>query len=224
MSLRVFALLLCCTITSFAQGEPQDYLGESVLPMPTNGSKVRTPQPLAPYASYRIKITSPYNLRPVYFEGQETAENDVQIDGRSFKAISFEESTDGHISNLEFIFHGYGKPITIGFSRDHYQELESAQVQIYPEKWRQRVWRERFERIWTGYAEWIIGTLLLLPIMGLAGVQLNRRYQRIRAEERMAERERQALILNSHNKSLEVMREIDRRAQQKAQEIMGKNY
>jgi hypothetical protein len=31
-------------------------------------------------------------------------------------------------------------------------------------------------------------------------------------------------MLNTHNKSLELMREIDRRAQQKAQEIMARNY
>jgi hypothetical protein len=192
--------------------------------MPTNGSKVRTPQPLAPYSSYRIKITSPYSLKPVYSEGDEAAENDVQIDGKLLKAISFEQGADGHVSNLEFIYRGYGKPITIGFGKDHYQELESAQVHIYPEKWTQRLWRERFAGIWGGYAEWIIASLILLPFVGLAGVQLNRRYQKNKSEERKAERERQAVILNSHNKSLEVMREIDRRAQQKAQEIMAKNF
>ena len=148
MSLRVFALLFCCTITSFAQTESQDYLQDSLLPLPTNGSKVRTPQPLAPYGSYRIVITSPYSLKPVYYEGQEVYENDIQIDGRSQKALSFDEGADGHISSLEFIFRGSGKPVTIGFGKDHYKELESAQVHVYVENWRQRIWRERFARRW----------------------------------------------------------------------------
>src|SRR5262245_59766170 len=124
MSLRVVALLFCCTITSFAQAqtESNDYLQESLLPLPTNGSKVRTPQPLAPYASYRIEVTSPYSLKPVYYEGQETSENDVQIDGKSVRAVSFDEGSDGHVSDLNFLFRGYGKPITIGFGKDHYKE------------------------------------------------------------------------------------------------------
>src|SRR5262245_66017820 len=110
MSLRVLALLFCCTITSFArtQTESNDYLQESLLPMPTNGSKVRTPQPLAPYASYRIEITSPYNLKPVYYEGQDSSENDVLIDGKPLKAVSFDEGTDGYISDLNFLFRGSG--------------------------------------------------------------------------------------------------------------------
>jgi hypothetical protein len=224
MSLRVFALLLCCSVTTLAQTESQDYLDESSLPLPTNGSKVRTPEPLAPFAPYRIRITSAYNLRPVYSESQENYETDIQIDGKSLRALSFEQGTDGHVSNLEFLYRGHGKPIYIGFGRDHYKEIENAQIEIHIEGWFEGVWRERFERTWRAYGDLIVAFLIMFPIIVATGIYFGKQRQKVRVEEKKAEQERQALMLSNHNKSLELMREIDRRAQQKAQEIMTRNY
>ncbi len=224
MSLRVVALLVCCSVTTLAQTESQDYLEESSLPLPTNGSKVRTPLSLAPYQSYRIRITSAYNLKPIYSESQGNYETDIQIDGNSLKAFSFDQGSDGHLSNLEFIYRGHGKPIYIGFGRDHYREIESAQIEIHAEGWMERVWRERFSIMWNAYGELIIAGLIFFPIVVVTGIYFTRQRHKIKTEEKKADRERQALMLNSHNKSLELMREIDRRAQQKAQEIMGRNY
>ena len=224
MSLRVFALLLCCTITSLAQTESHDYLDESLLPLPTNGSKVRTPQPLASYTSYRIRITSPQNLRAIYSESQGEYDTDLQIDGKSPRAISYSEGTDGHVSNLEFLYRGYGKPIYIGFGRDHSNEIESAQIEIHTEGWAERIWREKFSRGWRSYGDAIVAGLLIIPVAIVTGVYLNKQRKRTKAEERKAERDRQTLMLNAHNKSLELIREIDRRANQKAQEIMTKSY
>jgi hypothetical protein len=224
MRLRVFALILCCTITSFAQTESQDYLSDVSLPLPTNGSKIRTPKPLAPYTTYRIKVTSPYNLKPVYYESQGNYETDILIDGKFLRTISYHEGSDSHIGDLEFLYRGYGKQVYIGFTRDHYKEIERAQIQIYAEGWMQRVWRERFSRSWRAYGEFLVGCLIMIPILLSVGFYLNRWSQRNRAEEKKLEMERQALILNSHNKSLELMREIDQRAQQKSNELITKNF
>src|SRR5262245_44116003 len=128
-TLIVLIICYCCLINSFAQTESQDYLTDASLPLPTNGTKVRTPKPLAPYTTYRIKITSPYNLRPVYSESQENYESDILIDEKFPRAISFDEGTDTHVSNPEFIYRGYGKQIYIGFTRNHYKEIEQAQIQ-----------------------------------------------------------------------------------------------
>ncbi len=223
MCLRLFALLLCCTITSLAQSESPDYLDDALLPMPTNGSKVGTRQPLAPYSTYRIKITSPYNLKPVYSESQGNYETDIQIDGKTLRALSFDESSDGHISNLEFLYRGHGKPIYIGFIGNRYKEIETAQVYIYAEGWLEGIWRERFSGLWKSYGDMFVICLILIPIGFSVGVYLNKWNRQIKAEEKKVEEEREALIVNSHNKSLELMREIDRRAQQKAQEILTRN-
>jgi hypothetical protein len=217
-------IIYCCAVTSFAQTESQDYLVDASLPLPTNGTKVRTPKPLAPYASYRIKITSPYNLKPVYAESQGNYESDILIDGKFLRALSFDEGTDSHVSSPEFVYRGYGKQIYIGFTRDHYKEIEQAQIQIYVESWMQRVWRERFSRGWRSYGEFIIGFLILIPIILSAGLYLNKWSQKNRAEEKKLEMERQALILNAHNKSLELMREIDQKAQQKSSEIIARDF
>jgi hypothetical protein len=224
MRFRVFALILFCSITSFAQTESQDYLTEASLPLPTNGTKIRTPKPLAPYTIYRIKVTSPYNLKPVYNESQGNYESDILIDGKFLRTLSFDQGSDSHISNLEFLYRGYGKQIYIGFTRDHYKEIERAQIQIYAEGWVERVWRERFSRSWRAYGEFLVGCLILVPIVLSVGLYLNRWSQRNRAEEKKLEMERQALILNSHNKSLELVREIEQRAQQKSNELMTKNF
>jgi hypothetical protein len=224
MRLHVFALIMCCSITSFAQTESQDYLTEASLPLPTNGTRIRTPKPLSPYTIYRIKVTSPYNLKPVYYEGQGNYETDIMIDGKFLRTISYDQGSDGHISNLEFLYRGYGKQVYIGFTKDHYKEIERAQVQIYAEGWMQRIWRERFSRSWRSYGEFLIGFLILVPIVLSVGLYLNRWSQRNRAEEKKLEMERQALILNAHNKSLELVREIDHRAQQKSNELVAKNF
>jgi hypothetical protein len=224
MRIRVITLILCCTVTSFAQTESQDYLTEASLPLPTNGTKIRTPKPLAPYTIYRIKVTSPYNLKLVYSESQGNYETDILIDGKFLRAISFDEGSDNHISNPEFLYRGYGKQIYIGFTRDHYKEIERAQIQIYAEGWMQRIWRERFSRSWRAYGEFLVGCLILVPIVLSVGLYLNRWSQRNRAEEKKLEMERQALILNSHNKSLELMREIEQKAQQKSSELMTMNF
>ncbi|MBO0723873.1 MAG: hypothetical protein J2P41_23815, partial [Blastocatellia bacterium] len=163
------------------------------------------------------------NLRPVYSESQENYETDILIDGKFLRAFSFDEGTDSHVSNPEFIYRGYGKQIYIGFTRDHYKEIEQAQIQIYVEDWLQKFWRERLSRSWKSYGEIIIGCLILFPIVLSAGLYLNKWSQRNKAEEKKLEMERQALILNAHNKSLELMREIDQRAQQKSNEIMARN-
>jgi hypothetical protein len=224
MRLHVFALILGCTITSFAQTESQDYLTDSSLPLPTNGTKIRTPKPLAPYTIYRIKITSPYNLKPVYYESQGNYETDILIDGKFLRTLSFDEGSDSHIGNLEFLYRGNGKQVYIGFTRDHYKDIERAQIQISAEGWMQRVWRERFSRSWRAYGEFLVGCLILLPIVLSVGLYLNRWSQRNRAEEKKLEMERQALILNAHNKSLELMREIDQRAQQRSSELTARNF
>jgi hypothetical protein len=224
MCLRVFALLLCCSFNALAQTESQDYLEEALLPLPTNGSKVRTPLSLAPYQSYRIQITSAYNLKPLYSESQGNYETDIQIDGKSLKAFSFDQGPDGHLGNLEFIYHGHGKPIYIGLAKDHNQEIESAKIEIYAEGWLARVWRERFSRTWQSYGELIVAFLIVFPIVVATAIYFGKQRHRMKIEEKKAEKERQALMLNTHNKSLELMREIDRRAQQKAQEIMGRNF
>ncbi len=224
MRLHVFALILCCTIPSFAQTESQDYLTDASLPLPTNGTKIRTPKPLAPYKIYRIKVTSPYNLKSVYSESQGNYETDILIDGKFLRTISFDEGSDSHIGNLEFLYRGYGKQVYIGFTRDHYKEIERAQIQIYAEGWMQKVWRERFSRSWRVYGEYIAGFLILVPLILSLGFYLNRWSQRNRADEKKLEMERQAMILNSHNKSLELIREIDQRAQQKSNELIARNY
>ncbi len=224
MWLRILVLLLCSTIYSFAQSGRQDYLDNSLLPLPTNGSKVRTPLPLAPYVTYRIEITSPYNLKPIYSERQDSYETDIQIDGKTLRARTFNESSDGHLGNLEFLFHGHGKPIYIGFGRDYQTDIESAQIHIYIEGRLQKVWRQVFSRAWNAYGGWVITCLLIIPIIVVSVNHYRKWIRNIRAEEKKEERERQALVLNTHNKGLELMREIERKAQQKAQELIARNY
>ncbi len=224
MVLRVVVLLLCCSVTALADTESEDYLEESLLSMPTNGAKARTPQPLAPYASYRITLVSPYNLRAVYSENQGSFETDIQIDGKSFKAIALDEGADGHIGKVEFLFRGYGKPIYIGFGKDRHLEIETAHIEIHRESWLERIWRERFSSIWQEYGILILLGVIFLPLLMVSSVIVFRRNRKIRTEERKAEKERQAIMINSHTKSLEVMREIDRRAQQKFQELVTRNF
>ena len=224
MCLRVFALLICFSTDTFAQTTSQDYLHDAFLPVPTNGSKVGTAQPLAPYTTYRLKITSTFDLKPLYSENQGNYQSDIQIDGRTLRAVSFDESSDGHLGSLEFLFHGYGKPIYIGFVKDHHNNIESAQVHIYVEgKW-QKIWRESFSRTWRDYGDWILVGLVISPFILMTWYYFSRRNRKLRAEERDAEKERQALILNSHNKRIELIREIDRKAQQKAREMIARNY
>lgn len=224
MSLRVCTLLLLWSVSTVAKAQAQDYLDESILALPTNGTNVRTPRPLAPYDVYRIKVSSPYDLRPAYSENQGVSENFILVDGKTFNPIAFTQENDGHLGNIEFLYRGLGKPISIGLQRDFHKEVETAVVEIHVETLLEKIWRQQFSRVWQEHGDLIAAGLMVLPAIAAIGWYLTRRNRRTRAEERRAEKERLALVMNSHNKSLEVMREIDRRAQQKAQEVVLKNY
>ncbi|MCI0665350.1 MAG: hypothetical protein L0220_30175 [Acidobacteria bacterium] len=225
MALRVFSLIICCfSISSLVAAQGRDYLDKSLLSLPTNGSKIRTPKPLAPFTAYRIKVTSSYNLKPVYLESGKVFQSDIVIDGKSYQAISYNQESDGHISSVEFLYRGAGRPIHIGFGNNHAGEIQSAQVEIYIEGYIKQVWREEFYEIWKSYGNWILATALaLLPITISLSYFLKRR-KRMKDVVLREEKEEQAMIINSQNKRLELMREIDRRAQKKVQEIMARNH
>jgi hypothetical protein len=225
VSLRKIAFFFCCSFVSLtASAQPRDYLDKSLLSLPTNGSKVLTPKPLAPYTSYRIRVTSPYNLRPVYPESRDKFKTDIVIDGKSFKAISLDLESDGHLGSIEFLYRGLGKPIYIGFEKDHHQEIESAHIEIYVEGWLAGLWREEIGGNWRDHTDWIAAGIMLVPIITSLGVYFVKRRQKIKALERREKREQQALILNTQNKRLEIIKEIDKRAQQRAQEIIARHY
>jgi len=225
MTLRVFLLIICCcSISSLTAAQGRDYLDTSSLALPTNGSKIRTTKPLAPFTAYRVRITSSYNLKPVYFESGKELQSDIVIDGKSFPAISYNQESDGHISSVEFLYRGAGQPIHIGFGNNHAQEVRSAQVEIYVEGYLKQLWREEFFGIWKSYANWILALALVLPPTTISLIYFLKRRKRMKDVELREEKEEQAMIINSQNKRLELMREIDRRAQKKVQEIMARNH
>jgi hypothetical protein len=224
MALRVFLSLICCwSISSLAAAQGLDYLDNSLLSLPTNGSKVRTAKPLAPLTAYRVRITSSYNLRTVYSESENDFYSDIMIDGKVYRAISFKQESDGHISSVEFLYRGAGRPLHIGFGNNHAEEIVSAHVEVYIESFFNRIWREEFYGIWKAYSNWIVTLILTLPVITLSLIYLGKRRKRMKDAELKEEKEEQAMIINSQNKKLELMREIDRRAQKKFQEIMARN-
>jgi hypothetical protein len=224
MALRLVSLLICYwSLSSLAAAQGPDYLDKSLLSLPTNGSTVRTVKPLAPLTTYRVRITSSYNLKPVYFERGNDFHSDILIDGKTIQAISFDHESDGHISSVEFLYRGAGRPIHIGFGKNHTDEIESAYVKIYLEGYLKELWREEFYSTWKSYGNWILTVILTLPLIALALVYLSKRRKQKKDLEWREEKEEQAMIINAQNKRLELMREIDRRAQKKVQEIMIKN-
>src|SRR5262245_12065103 len=224
MALRVFSLLCCSFLTSLVNAQGQDYLDKTLLSLPTNGSTVRTAKPLAPFTAYRVRITSSYNLKPVYFESGNNFHSDILIDGKSYQAISFTQESDGHLSSLEFLYRGAGRPIHIGFANNHAEEIESAHVEVYIEGYINQLWREDLYAIWKAYGYWIVTAILTIPLMIFSFLYLSNIRKRKKNVEWRAEKEEQAMIINSQNNRLELMREIDRRAQKKAQEIISRNY
>lgn len=191
---------------------------------PTDGSQLKLQQSLAPYKAYRIIITSPYNLKPAYSEARGNFIGDFQIEGTNLKATYTNETSDGYISHLEFVYRGTGKPITIGLANNHSKEIVQANVTIRSEGWYEAVFREYLKPFWERYDIHIISTLLIVPGLYYLWIYFLRRRQHIRVFEKKAELKKQSLVLNSHTKSLELMREIDKKAQQKADELMQRNY
>jgi hypothetical protein len=224
MALRVFSLIICLfsipSLPSLVAAQGRDYLDKSLLSLPTNGSKIRTAKPLAPFTAYRVRVTSSYNLKPVYLESGKVFQSDIVIDGRSYQAISFHQESDGHISSVEFLYRGAGRPIHIGFGNNH----AGAQVEIYIEGYLKQLWREEFYEIWESYGNWILTTALTLPPITISLIYFLKRRKRMKDVVLREEKEEQAMIINSQNKRLELMREIDRRAQKKVQEIMARNH
>lgn len=227
MGLLKNTLLLCLLLLILAgQGQAQTpgYLGNLSIPFPTDGTQVRTSAPLAPYVTYRIKITALSNLKHIYQEYPEGYNSFVVIDGQLLKAVIFDQESDGFVSNLEFIYRGNGKMISIGLSENKRDLLSDVQLEIFVESWVQRLWREQFRHIWIEYGIALIVAALVLPILSLMILMYLKRTDRMRAEEERSEAARRTFLLESHNKRIEVMREIDIRAHQRAQELVIQNH
>ncbi len=227
MGLLKITLPLCLLLLILAgQGQAQapGYLGKLSIPFPTDGTQVRTSAPLAPYVTYRIKITALSNLKHIYQEYPEGYNSFVVVDGQLIKAVIFDQESDGFVGNLEFLYRGNGKMISIGLSEDKRDLLSDAQLEIFVESWIQRLWREQFRHIWTEYGMALVVAALVMPVLLLLLFLYLKRTDRMRADEERAEAARRTFLLESHNKRIEVMREIDVRAHQRAQEMIKQNY
>lgn len=217
--------LLVLALTPSVLAQAPSYLDNLSMPFPVDSTQVRTTRPLAPYITYRIRLTSPSDLRHIYQEYPEGYSSYVVIDGQLQKAAIFGQESDGFVNDLEFVYRGSGRPITIGLSENREKLIDSVQLEITVETWFQRLWREQLRGIWTSYGSIVIISAFLLPLVILLLFFYFRRTDRLRAEEFKAEAARRTFLLESHNKRIEVMREIDRRAQERANELFAsKNY
>lgn len=215
----VFSLLVIGNVAA-----AQNYLEKLSVPLPMDGTVIRTPGPLAPYITYRIKLSSPSNLAHIYREMPEGYISYIVIDGNLQKSVIFTEESDGFVTDLEFVYRGQGKPIEIGLSENRSKLIESVQVEMFVETWMQRLWREQVRGIWKEYSTLLTLIGMLLPIAAVLLYLYFQRTDRLRAEEEKAEAARRVFLLESHNKRIEVMREIDQRANQRAREIAAKEF
>jgi hypothetical protein len=143
-----FSFLFLFLFPSPTRAVEDTFLSSGVFTLPTTGAEFRTPQPLAPYKTYRIQISSPYDLSPlqrVRFKKiagiwlQFTEEYDRESSGILFDgepAESFErgeetrDSLGTHISKLVFFVQGKGEALRLRTAADYPSVIKNARVDI----------------------------------------------------------------------------------------------
>lgn len=163
--MRVYLLFLVFLVSC---GRGPSYIKSETVNLPTNGQEVATTGALDPAVMYRIRISSRSNLADIQsllfreLNGRWIHDEDADIlsaaflsgvvlDGEPRRVTSY--NNRDYVTALYFLYRGKGRPLRIKTFSDYSQDIQSAQVDIYPAYW---------------WVKWVTGLSVLCAVALLA--------------------------------------------------------